>query len=145
MVDHLGCFFHITLVAEDKWPAQGSKLWIKKEQRKWELKWSKLMIQSDVFILRKGNRSLERLSDLLVVAYLLEISMLGLDQENAVKKLIHLPGIYLDSQTHLGCSCVDFTCTGFLRGSQNYLGESPPVFSFAFDRCCPQNLNKGIM
>lgn len=61
-----------------------------------------------------------------MVTYLLEISMLGLDQENEVKKLIHLPGINLDSQTHLGCSCVDFTCTNVLRGSQNCLEELPP-------------------
>ena len=37
------------------------------------------MIQSEVCILRRGNRHLEMLSDLLVVTYCLEISMLGLD------------------------------------------------------------------
>lgn len=65
----------------------------KRRGEKTDLKGSKLMIQSDVFILRRGNRSFERLSALFVVTYLLEISVLELDQENEVK-LIYLPDIF---------------------------------------------------
>lgn len=64
-----------------------------KKREKTDLKGSKLMIQSDVFILRRGNRPSERQRALFVVTYLLEISVLGLDQENEVKS-IYLPDIF---------------------------------------------------
>ena len=50
-----------------------------KDKEKLELKGPKEMIQLEVCIIRRGNRQLERLNDLLVVPFCLEISMLGLD------------------------------------------------------------------